>query len=177
MEEWKEIPGYEGVYEASDFGRIRSLDRKTVYKDGRVGNMKGQIMKPTVSSDTGYLVLNLTKNGKCKLCKVHVLVALTFHGECPEGMEVRHLDGVKVNAVKGNLKYGTPTENQADRVAHGTTNRGELCGTAKLSNADVIRIKALLSAGAMAQKDIAAAFGVSQATISSIKHGSSRLYG
>lgn len=68
----------------------------------------------------GYYFIRLYKNGRGKNFTIHSLVARAFLGECPEGYEVRHLDGNSKNNSIQNLKYGTRSENRQDSVKHGT---------------------------------------------------------
>src|SRR5208282_1739446 len=89
IEEWRDIPGYEG-YQASNLGAVRSVER-TVNVGGRLLSYKGQILKQEEYGN-GQSVL-LYKNGKRQHRFVHVLVALAFIGPCPDGQIVRH--GVK----------------------------------------------------------------------------------
>jgi len=79
-------------------------------------------MKPAPNPD-GSLYVNLSRDGKYKSFKVHCLVALTFIGPRPEGLDVRHLDGDQVNNNLANLAYGTRSENAGDMVLHGTHNQ------------------------------------------------------
>lgn len=93
---WKDVPTYEGIYQASSFGRIRSL----------------RVMKPSISKGTGYLAVGLSNGkGKAKTRHVHALVALAFLGPRPEGKQVNHIDEDKTNARPENLEYKTPREN------------------------------------------------------------------
>jgi hypothetical protein len=108
-ENWLPVPGYEGHYEVSDLGRVRSL------KPGRQRVLESQ-------SDRGYRRVALSLNAAEWRPRVHQLVALAFLGPAPEGLEVCHRDGVRDNNVPSNLKYGTSAENRADAIAHGTHN-------------------------------------------------------
>ncbi len=117
---WKPIPSYEGVYEVSDMGRVRSLDRAVAY--GRFGNTsyKGRILK-TRPTAKGYPLVTLAVKGVVKPVYVHHLVLLAFVGERPETdarSEIRHLDGDKTNNSLDNLVYGTIHENWDDRRRH-----------------------------------------------------------
>jgi len=119
-EEWRAIPGYEGLYEVSDCGRVRSLDR-TVPKTGGHGvsvRVKGRELKAYKTRD--YDRMSLSKNNQLKRIFVHRVVLLAFVGPCPDGMQVRHLDGNPNNNALVNLAYGTPSENVYDTVRHGT---------------------------------------------------------
>lgn len=109
-EEWRPAPGYKGCYEVSSLGRVRSLSRP---------RHPGRILKPQ-PGPSGYLRVHLSRDGVRRHRKIHVLVARAFLGERPPGLEVRHLDGNHANNVITNLTYGTRSENQLDRVRHGT---------------------------------------------------------
>ena len=111
-EDWRPIPGFEG-YEASTFGRIRSVDR--VLGDGRRAG--GVVLVPT-EDDNGYLRVTLYPGGRKQTVQVHVAVTLAFHGPRPRGREARHLDGVKMNCRPGNLAWGTKSRNAKDREGH-----------------------------------------------------------
>jgi hypothetical protein len=125
-EEWLPIPGYEGIYEVSDYGRVRSVDRYV--PPGRGGTRwrfrRGQIRKPG-HDRKGYLFVPLyaadpnAKNGKNGW--VHRLVLLAFVGPPPEeGMYALHNNGDHSDNRLCNLRWGTPSENIWDSVAHGT---------------------------------------------------------
>ena len=106
MEVWKPIKNYEGLYEVSDIGRVRSLTR--VDRIGRV--RKGQLLKPH-SDGRGYLFVGLNKDGKCKQFHIHRLVAMAFLGEAQEGYTVNHIDENKRNNNADNLECLTRLEN------------------------------------------------------------------
>lgn len=167
---WRDIPGFEGCYQASDAGMVRSLGRTVTYKDGRIARVPGKVLTPAVDG-RGYLVVNLSKDGRPRTFAVHVVIAVTFIGPRPIGdIHVRHLDGDSQNNVLKNLKYGTRAENERDKILHGRTNRGARCGAAKLTEAQVRAIRTLLTDTDLPQREIAALFGVSDVTISQIRH-------
>lgn len=112
-ERWLPVPGYEGLYEVSDLGRVRSLPRQVGY-----GRIKGRILK-ALPGRNGYPRVNLWKDQRAKMHHVHSLVLAAFTGPRPEGYETRHLDGDRCNNTLANLSYGTPSENQHDKVRHG----------------------------------------------------------
>lgn len=115
MSTWKPIPGYEGYYEASDEGQVRSLDRMTVQNRWLVGRV---LKASRVSS--GYLAVTLAKDGQRTTRDVHVLVAEAFHAPKADASHVvRHLNGDKLDNRAANLRWGTGTENQIDRIRHG----------------------------------------------------------
>lgn len=106
-EKWKPVVGFEGLYEVSDEGRVRSLKFSKV-----------KILKPGINS-TGYLQVSLWKNGKMKVFTVHYLVVTTFKGPIPPGMQVNHvnenkldnrLENLEVVTAKENLNWGTRNE-------------------------------------------------------------------
>lgn len=109
MEEWKDVPGYEGFYQVSNLGSVRSLDRQ--YK-GRWGMMhkKGAVMSLGRDS-SGYRFAHLSRSGKSKTPSVHVLVAAAFLGARPDGLVVDHIDGDKENNSAKNLQYISYREN------------------------------------------------------------------
>jgi hypothetical protein len=110
QEEWKSIPGYEGLYEASSLGKIRSVDR-TAWNGHKHHIAKGKILKVNYCGPMGYGNVALCRNGKPKTFRVHALVALTFHGARPEGLHVGHKDANPRNNAKDNLEYMTIQEN------------------------------------------------------------------
>jgi hypothetical protein len=114
-EEWRDIPGYEGMYQVSDLGRVRSLDRVVPQKNGP-RKRKGRIIKPSVNT-TGYYHVML---GRGASHLVHTLVALAFIGSRPKGHDVRHGELGKLNNSVSNISYGTRTENNNDRWRDGT---------------------------------------------------------
>lgn len=115
-EEWRPIPGYEGVYEASSLGRVRSVDRVIVDKRGVTRKLKGKVLSPA-GSKSGHLRVNFGKNFGSQ--SVHHLVLITFVGPRPEGMESLHKNGKPEDNRVTNLRWGTRSENLLDMVKHG----------------------------------------------------------
>lgn len=118
-EEWHPIPGYEGFYEVTKSGRVRSLDRWVLSKNLSTKKIKGREMKPRISNH-GYLRVGLSKHGHVKDFFVHKIVAMTFIGPRPEGMDICHYDGDRTNNHLENLRYDTRLGNMADQRRHGT---------------------------------------------------------
>lgn len=107
---WKPIKGYEGMYEVSNLGRVKSLSRLS--RQGReygIHKLKGRILKDYIA--VGYHQIRLFKEGKGKHFLVHRLVYEAFKGEIPEGFEVNHLDECKDNNSINNLNLLTHIEN------------------------------------------------------------------
>lgn len=122
LERWKAIPGFEGYYEVSDFGRVRSLDRWVEQKRGRGYVRKGRILKVHPHPHTGHLLVKLKPNNVVAPCRVHVLVMRAFVGPPRRGLEVCHNNGIPDDNRLSNLRYGTTRENRLDAVIHGTHN-------------------------------------------------------
>lgn len=132
-DEWKPVPGYEGLYQVSSEGKIYSLHGRR-----SDGSMRGSIDR------YGYRCVLLSKDGKAKRHKVHRLVALAFHGNSRNASHphVAHLNGHKDDNRAENLKWVSPKENTSHKVLHGTNQAGERHPRAKLSNEDVLAIRA-----------------------------------
>lgn len=145
METWKDIPEYEGSYQVSDLGRVKSLTREVV-RTTSVLTIPEKILK-SPPGNHGYPVVNLCKNKKIKQRLVHTLVAEVFIGPCPEGQEVRHRDGVRTHCALSNLIYGTRLQNVQDAQEHGTHIKGSKVGNSKLVEEDVKEIRRRLAAG------------------------------
>ena len=167
IENWRPVIGYEGFYEVSDQGRVRSLDRLVVSSNGRARLFAGKVLKHGFSK--GYPRVNLSRDDVPRCALIHQLVLESFVGPCPVGQEVRHWDGSRINCSLGNLLYGTPVDNHADRVRHGTDNAGERQGSSRLKTSDVLEIRRLCADG-VSQSKIARQFGVDQSHISDIKN-------
>lgn len=110
MEEWKPISGYEGLYEVSNYGQVRSLDRTEKSKNGSYRFRKGCIMKLTVSVG-GYLRVSLRNRAKPIKYLVHRLVAQAFIPNPDNFPQVNHKDENPANNCAGNLEWVTPKEN------------------------------------------------------------------
>jgi hypothetical protein len=159
-ERWLPVTGWEGLYEVSDLGRVRSLRHRTTS-----GMRGGRMLKPHLNP-RGYLVVELKRSGERRTCQVHRLVLEAFTGSCPPGMEGRHGPGGKLDNRASQLCWGTQSENYGpDRVRDGTSNRGERCGTAKLTAAIVAECRQRHAAG-QTQSILMREFGVTSATMS-----------
>lgn len=101
---WKPIKGYEGFYEISTFGNIRSLDRVIIYSNGKRIFTKGKNLKP-IKNAHGYLTVNLKRNSKIKVCQIHRLVMLTFVENPLNLPMINHKDECKTNNHISNLEY------------------------------------------------------------------------
>lgn len=158
---WKDIPGYEGRYQASNQGRIKSLERKVPSKDG-YRTVKEKILKQHIRDKGGHLGCSLGKGSNNM--GVHRAVALAFIGLPPNGLkEVLHINGVPSDNRPENLRYGTQHENILDVYYQGKSWR-------KLLIDDVQAIRFGIYSG-HTYNELAAEFNVSPATIYDIEKG------
>lgn len=166
-EVWKDIEGYEKMYQISNLGNVRSLDRLISHYSGKKRKWKGMILRPAISKATGYLSVVLNKKGKSKTGHIHVLVANHFlkrkhHHQC-----VNHLDSDKTNNVVSNLEWTTFKGNTQHAISNGFIDR-KSC----LTDEEVISImKSLLST-----TRLSVIFGVSKSTIKRIRSRSLKCY-
>lgn len=109
-ERWLPVRDYEGFYEVSSHGGVRSARRK---------GSKGGLLAQTLRED-GYFQVDLYKDGRRWHRKVHQLVADSFHGPCPPGQQIRHWDGDSQNNFYANLVYGTASDDRYDQIRVGT---------------------------------------------------------
>lgn len=164
-EQWRPVVGFWG-YEVSNLGRIRSWRPDGGKKSGRLVREEPKFRKLVVAP-RGYATVMFKKNSRFVLRTVHRLVLESFVGKRPEGREARHLDGNALNNCASNLAWGTHKENVADQRRHGTDSRGERNGGAKLTLKEARAIRKSTRRG----HELAQVYGVSQATISRIRHG------
>lgn len=195
--EWRAIPGYEGRYEVSSEGEVRSL-RNT--RGGTRAIPRVLALRPTRHRTQTYYNVTLWNSGKPRCFGVHTLVLLAHVGPRPAGMQAAHWDGAGSNNALSNLRWATPTENMADQIRHGRTAHGERNGTythpesrprgerhwsrahpercprgednghARLTEDDVRRMREILAAGTPSA-DVARMFGVVESRVRAIRAG------
>lgn len=112
---WAAISGYEGAYEVSNLGSVRSLDRI----DSRGNRAWGRVLKPYVTA-TGHLRVTLSLESETRRIFVHRLVLAAFTGPAPEGTQACHNDGDPANNAAANLRWDSASANARDRRRHGT---------------------------------------------------------
>lgn len=156
MEIWKPIPGWGTRYEASSYGRIRSLDMECGAKGGSVAVRKGRVLS-LARKGNGYLAVTLTDGITRKQYLIHDLVMMAFKGEKPVGMVVCHSDDNKDNNFVENLRYDTKMSNEHDAMRNGRKPKGSRHAMSKLSEEDVRTIRASSRKGV----DLAQEYGVS----------------
>lgn len=166
-EVWKDIPGYEGAYQVSSLGRVRSLDRVVKCKCRYTGEpfdrtVRGRVLRPAKYCKAGHLAVSLGRGSTGK--PVHELVMLAFVGKPPVGKEVCHQNGDPTDNRLENLRYDTRRENILDvlRKPGGVWR--------KLSAKDALDIRRRLNSGEKGS-DLASEYRVSQSAVSAIKTG------
>ena len=120
--EWRPVNGFEGLYEVSNWGEVRSVDRvlpNAKYGKGRTRRWPGKTLSPSNNGSTGHQFVRLWKNKKPHKMFVHRIVLQTFVGPCPEGMECLHKDDNPSNNHVKNLRWGTRSENAKEGVKNG----------------------------------------------------------
>jgi hypothetical protein len=164
MEEiWRSIKNYEGLYEISSFGRVKSLKRmvKNRHFETRVNE---KILKPGFTGH--YYQVHLCKNGKCPLHEVARLVADAFISNPENKPQVNHISGFKLDNNFENLEWSTVSENCFHAYKIGLqTAVGENNGKAKLTEEKVREIRKLYSEKEITQKDLANKYNVTRGAI------------
>jgi hypothetical protein len=164
-ERWLPVIRYEGLYEVSDLGRVRSLDRLVGGSRGPASQIsRGRILKPCLGR-RGYLHVSLSRDGNVEHCDIHLLVLEAFVGPPKPGQEGRHGPNGKLNNRLTELCWGTRPENCADKLRDGTDNQGMKHANAKLTDIKVREIRTRAAQGEV-YRLIAADYNVSVSNIS-----------
>jgi hypothetical protein len=167
-ETWKTVPGYDGLYEVSDHGRIRSLDR-VVKNGGESAYWRDGKMLSAPVGKTGYRGVQLCREGKRKNVRVHRAVLEAFVGPCPDGMEACHGDGDRLNNHLSNLRWDTRKANHADKSKHGSQS-GERNHRSRLTRDGALDIMKRIRHG-QTHRSIASDIGMSPAAVSAVASG------
>jgi hypothetical protein len=162
-EEWRPVVGFEAAYSVSSLGRIRREKRAKSTKAGRTLSYR--------VGNHGYPVTTLTVNCKGAKVTVHSLVAAAFLGPRPDGYQVNHIDGKKLNARANNLEYATPAANIHHAFKTGLAQTGERHHLAKLTEPHAREIVEHLKRGILSCAEIARQYGVHRTTISHMRNG------
>lgn len=167
IEVWKAVEGYENLYQVSNLGNVKSLDREVTYSSGVVTLHKGKTLKQDTAR--GYKRVTLSENGKTKRFQVHRLVAMHFVENPEDKPHVNHLDGNKANNVVDNLEWCTASENEQHsfKVLGKKALRGDRKKTNKLKEKDISEIRKMYNDGYL-QREIAVIFNVSRRHISDV---------
>lgn len=171
VEEWRDVVGWEGLYEVSSSGRVRSLEREVLCLNSRglraPRRYKSMLRKQQINPANGYQTVRLSRDGEQVTREVHALVCEAFHGPRPPGSLATHQDGRRSNNRADNLRWGTQKDNMADAARHGTLNAGIRHGMARLSIDQVRMIRDATGS----QANIAQRFGVSRSHVGAIRRG------
>lgn len=168
FEVWKDIKGYEGYYQVSNLGSVKSLERKEVNSIGVLKSYESKVLKD-VDNGRGYSQIRLYKNGKGITVKIHKLVAESFL-ENPRGLiEINHIDGNKKNNSVENLEWITRKENISHAIELGLfKNNGAYNINSKLTFEEAEEIRDRYSMGNITQKELANEFDIDRSQISLI---------
>ncbi len=159
---WKDVVGYEGLYQVSSLGRIRSLDR--IVKTAKYSySIKGKILSHS-NSKKRYPNLRLSRFGKFKNVVIHRLMAIAFLPNPLNKKEVNHINGIKNDNRLENLEWVTPKENSVhSRLTGLAKQNGEDSVWAKLKNEDVLVIREMAENG-ITFREIGEKFGIQPMT-------------
>lgn len=160
---WKDVPGYEGYYQVSNYGRAKRIKPH----NGHAG-----ILKPQRTAN-GYLKYSFCVNGKIKQLAAHRLVLLAFVGPCPNGLCVNHKDGNRENNRWDNLEYATNSENMihAHIMLGASPAKGEDHVRAVVSRGDVREMRRLYASGNYTQKELGNRYGIGRQAVGKIVNG------
>jgi hypothetical protein len=165
METWKDIIGYEGFYQISDQGRVKSLSRLVDNHSGFKKVLKEKILIPSISK-TGYFVVSFKKNNKRKTFKVHRLIAFAFIPAIKGKEYVNHINGIKLDNTIKNLEWCTIKENNLHAVANKLRNDiGVDNNNSKLKKEDVLFIRE----SKLKLKELSLKFGICESTVSKVR--------
>lgn len=165
-EEWSPVVGYEGFYAVSSEGRIKSIVRRS--RNGRI--IGGKVLR-IADNGHGYKSVMFCVNYKKARRYVHRIVLEAFVGPCPEGMESRHMNGIRGDNRASNLQWSTHIDNVWDRDRHGTMVHGEENNFSRLSRSQVKEIREKYASGLYRQHDLAGQYGITQTGIGYIVRG------
>lgn len=175
---WRPVVGYEGRYEVSDHGRVRSLPivvkRPGVKPFVHPGS--GRVLQQS-SNQRGYKLVELYCGSRAtrRTRPVHRLVCEAFHGPPPEDKpNTLHNDGKPDNNRAVNLRWGSQADNFADAKAHGVTGKGEAHSQVKLTDAQVAEVRHLARARVLTASEISRRFGICQRYVHKLKAGEMR---
>lgn len=163
-EEWRAVVGYEGLFEVSSLGRVRSLDRVAYYSDGRVRKHKGQLLSSWVDQD-GYRRVRLKVYQNNDQQHIHRLVALAFiTNDNPEVKgTVDHIDADKQNNCVGNLQWLSRSDNSKKKAFDGTA--AVVRGSAKINFEIAAEIRRMKIETNLTLRQIGTMYGIDKATV------------
>lgn len=152
-EQWRDVPGYEGLYRVSDHGRV-------------FGVLRGGVLSPYLSNKERAMV-TLYRRGACERVRTYRLVLLAFRGPPPKNTVACHNDGNPHNNHISNLRWDTTKNNHADKYKHGTAQTGENHPRNRFTEQDVLRMREMRRFGAKFT-EIANVFGTAGTVVGRI---------
>lgn len=170
MKIWKDVVGYEGSYRISNDGSVESCERIVSHPHTGTRIIRGRLLKLTTDKN-GYHTVQLYKDSKAKILKVHRLVALHFCDKIEGNDVVNHIDNRRDNNCYLNLEWTTPLGNTQHMKKQGRSInfKGEECSWSRLTESDVHEIRRMCEEG-VTQKEIGMKYNISQQQVSKIKN-------
>jgi len=168
IEKWELVKGFEGFYEISNFGRVKSLDRiiKSKNQHGECfTKIKQKILSPGINNH-GYCNVVLQNNGYKKTLTIHQLVAIAFIPNPENKPQVNHIDGDKTNNNDWNLEWSTNSENQLH--SYNVLKTKPSNGNRKLLDSEISEIRNLYNTNKCTRKELQEKYSMSKSTIHSI---------
>lgn len=159
QEIWKDIKGYEGYYQVSNLGRVKSLERSIQKSDGKLQRVKQKILKQRVTT-AGYNQVPLYKDGKSNAFYVHRLVATYFCEKNNNGRYVNHIDNNPLNNTFCNLEWCKHMENIQHMVSQNRHPHGISHGMSKFTEEDIVKIRSIHKNGDSTLQQIGELYGV-----------------
>ena len=178
---WKDVVGFEGLYQVSNLGRVKSLDRVLSIKTSNqvvsfscLRTKKGKVLKP-VNRGRGYLCVSLSDRDRCRLVNIHLIVAEAFLEKPRPDKVINHKDGNKANNTLENLEWVSTSENHLHAVNFLGQLRGDTHGMSKLTEDQAKQIKSLRKLGYSA-KILSEMFNIGESQVKRISSGKSWKY-
>ena len=166
---WLPVVGYEGLYEISSHGRLKTIRPRGGCNGGSIPRSKDGILRPGKNT-CGYLQATLFDlNSARKRIHIAELVLTAFVGARPEGHQAGHKNAIRDDNRKENLEWQTPQQNMDQRTDDGHTRFGEAHGMSKITEAEAAEIIDLK--GFITQENLSILYGLSRASISFIQNG------
>lgn len=173
MEEiWKDVNGYSGLYQVSNLGRVRSVDRMITYSDGRNFKYKQKILNWNIGTKSRRCYVHLYQNSKRKGMLIHRLVAIAFLENPLNLPEINHIDGNTLNNQVSNLEWISHLDNMQHGFRTGLINNtGVLHGNNKYTEDQILKVIGLIKEGSTSIQ-IEKLTNVKAATVNAIRKGS-----
>lgn len=166
---WKDVIGYEGLYQVSNLGRVKGLKRESKHYKGGVRVYNERFLNPCLHKD-GYLKVGLIKDGINKQHSVHRLVCSSFIENIYNKPQVNHKNGVKTDNRLENLEWSTSSENHKHAYKIGLRHQnGEKNHRSALTNSQVFEIK--YNHKNLSNKEVSMIYNISTNQVSRIRRG------